>query len=164
MTTRAIVTSMMGGLVGGLLGAGVMSVAYALVTRIAEPPRDEAKQGGDDATVKVGNALSQAVRGRRLAEGAKSAAGAAVHYAFGAVMGALYGAVAAVVPRASAGAGLVFGAAAWLGPHAIVVPALGLAPSPLAAPPAKEGLELALHLLYGATVELARRAVVRIAR
>jgi len=87
-----------------------------------------------------------------------------VHYGFGATMGALYGAAAAVTPVVTIGAGTAYGAAVWLGAHAIVVPALGLARSPLREPPGKEALELVLHLAYGVAVGLVHRAVVRISR
>ena len=161
MSVRVIATSVLGGLVGGLLGAGVMSVAHTLVSKREPPP---ATAAGDDATVKVADRVSRVVRGRPLAEREKSSAGSAVHYGFGAGLGALYGVVAGVVPSLGAGWGLLFGIAAWLGPHAIVVPALGLAPSPLASPLGKEAVEFVLHLLYGSTVEVVRRSAVRIAR
>src|SRR5919109_3824819 len=119
---------MVGGLVGGLIGAGVMTVAHTLASKFQQPP---AAAAGDDATVKVADGISRAVRGRPLAEREKSSAGSVVHYGFGAALGALYGGVAALVPQITAAWGLLFGVAAWLGPHAIVVPALGLAPSPL---------------------------------
>jgi len=161
MAMRVIATSVLGGLVGGLLGAGVMSVAHTLASNI-QPPA--ATAAGDDATVKVADRISRAIRGRPLAEREKPSAGSAVHYGFGAVLGALYGGIAALVPSVGRGGGLLFGVAAWLGPHAIVVPALALAPSPLASPPGKEAVELVLHLLYGSTAEVVRRTVVRIAR
>jgi hypothetical protein len=44
----------------------------------------------------------------------------------------------------------------------IAVPALGLAPSPRRQPLSKEGLELALHLLFGVCAEQVRRAAVRL--
>jgi hypothetical protein len=89
MAMRIIATSVLGGLVGGLLGAAVMSVAHTLVSK-REPPA--ASAAGDDATVKVADRISRAVRGRPLAEREKSPAGSAVHYGFGAVLGAFYGA------------------------------------------------------------------------
>ena len=161
MTRRVLGTSVLGGLVGGLLGAAVMSVGHTVVSKLQPPP---APAAGEDATVKVADRISRTVRGRSLTEREKPRAGSAVHYGFGAFLGAAYGGAAAFLPQVGAGWGLLFGVAAWLGPHAIVVPALGLAPSPLASPPAKEGVELVLHLLYGGTAELVRRSALRIAR
>jgi uncharacterized membrane protein YagU involved in acid resistance len=152
--SRALAVSLIGGLLGGLLGAGVMSVGHTLASRLLPAAPAEP---GEDATVKVGQSLSRAVRGRPLAEDEKPTAGTLVHYGFGAALGATYGVVAALVPAAAAAYGAAFGVAAYLGPHAIVVPALGLAPSPLRRPPAQEALELVLHVLYGLTVEAVRR-------
>ena len=111
--------------------------------------------------MKVADALSRAVRGTPLPDQLRVAAGAIVHYGFGAVMGAAQGAVAAVTPIAGIGGGLGFGAGVWAGAHAIVVPALGLAPSPRRGPPGQEMVELALHLVYGVCAERVRRLVVR---
>jgi Protein of unknown function (DUF1440) len=149
------------GLLGGLLGAGAMSVAHTLMTGTQDPA---STTKGDDATVVVGDALSRVLRGRNLYEQEKPAAGSAVHYGFGAAMGAIYGIVAGMAPLVTVGWGAGFGAAVWLGAHVIVVPALGLAPSPLQQAVRKEGLELVLHLLYGVTVDVVRRIGVRIAR
>jgi putative membrane protein len=142
------------GLVGGLLGAGVMSAGHALLA-----PKEPA--GGEDATLKVARRASELVRHRPLAESEKPVAGHLVHYGFGATMGALYGTAAAVAPVVTVGAGAGFGVAVWLGAHAIVVPALGLAPSPLREPRGKEALELVLHVAYGVTLGLVHRAAVR---
>jgi uncharacterized membrane protein YagU involved in acid resistance len=50
-----------------------------------------------------------------------------------------------------------FGLAVWLGAHVITVPALGLAEPPTRRPRSKEGLELLLHVVYGAVTETVRR-------
>ena len=166
MTRRAAVTSVIGGLLGGLLGAGVMSAGHAFVTgfggKDGAPPVNQAAD--EDATIKIARRASELVRHRPLAESEKPLAGHLVHYGFGATMGALYGAAAALTPVVTIGAGTVYGAAVWLGAHAIVVPAFGLARSPLREPPGKEALEFVLHLAYGVTVGLLHRAAVRISR
>ena len=163
LSGRAALASVGGGLAGGLIGAGVMSAVHALLTRIggegSVPPANAEQQ--EDATIKVADRVSRAVRGHPLAEREKPAAGHLVHYGFGAVMGTLYGAVAAVSPAVAIGAGTAFGAAVWLGAHAIVVPALGLARLPSREKPGKEARELILHLAYGVTAELVRKTAVR---
>jgi len=162
-----MLASVVGGLVGGLIGAGVMSAGHALIIntiagdRASQPANEE---HDEDATVKVADRIALAVRGQPLAESEKSAAANVVHYSFGAAMGALYGGAAAVSPAVSIGAGAGFGIAVWLGAHAIVVPALGLARSPLRAPPGKEVPELILHLAYGVTVGLVQKLALRISR
>ena len=163
VTRRAAVASVVGGLVGGLLGAGVMSAGHALVTaKEVTPPSTQTKE--EDATLKVAARVSELVRHRPLAESEKPLAGHLAHYGFGAAMGVLYGLAAVVTPVVTIGAGAGFGAAVWLGAHAIVVPALGLARSPLREPPGKEALEFVLHLAYGVTLGLVHRAAVRTSR
>jgi uncharacterized membrane protein YagU involved in acid resistance len=161
---RAAVASVVGGLVGGLIGAAVMSAGHAVLTTIVGREPAPAATQEEDATVKVADRLSRMVRGRALAESEKPAAGNAVHYGFGAAMGLLYGAAAVAFPAVTVGAGAGFGIAVWLGAHAIVVPALGLARSPLQQPLSKEAIEFVLHIAYGITVGLVRRGAVRISR
>ena len=140
------------GLVSGLIGAGAMSLAHKALAEKTPPA-----EAGDDATVKTADAILRAMVGQSLPENKKSLAGTLVHYAFGGVMGAIYGGLAEIVPRAVDGFGLPFGAAVWLGAHVITVPALGLAEPPARQPLSREAPELGLHLLYGAATELVRR-------
>src|SRR5262245_51172312 len=142
------------GLLGGLLAAGAMSLMHTVLA-------DGGAGGGrstppEDPTVKVAAAATRLV-GYRLGESEKAPAGSVVHYAFGAVVGAVYGAAAEIVPIVSKAFGLPFGAAVWLGAHVVAVPALGLAESPVRQPAAKEAEEFGLHLVYGTITELVRR-------
>jgi hypothetical protein len=167
LNRRAAVASVVGGLVGGLIGAGVMSAGHALITAIGgaaspAPPANEAEE--EDATVKVAEPVSRALRGRPLEESEKPTAATLVHYGFGAAMGLLYGTTAPVLPVVTRGMGAGFGAAVWLGAHATVVPALGLARWPLRSSLGKEALEFVLHLAYGVAVGLVQRAAVRTSR
>jgi putative membrane protein len=141
---QAALASVVGGLLGGLIGAGVMSAGHALITTIAGDGSRQPAKGDqeEDATVKVADRVSQTLRRRTLAPHEKTAASHLVHGGFGALMGALYGAAASVWPAVAVGAGTGFGAAVWLGAHATVVPVLALAPSPLREPPGKEAREL----------------------
>ena len=164
MAFKTAFASVVGGLVGGLIGAGVMSAGHAAITTVlGRVPAPGATQE-EDATVKVADRLSRMVRGRPLDPSEKPAAGHVVHYGFGAGMGLLYGAAAVAVPAVTVGSGTAFGAAVWLGAHAIVVPALGLARSPLQQPLSKEAIEFILHIAFGLTVGLVRQGAVRISR
>src|SRR5262245_5577439 len=141
------------GLLGGLLAAGAMSLMH---TALAEGDSGGGPSTPDDPTVKVAAAATRLV-GYRLDEAEKAPAGSVVHYAFGAVVGAVYGAVAEIVPMVSRAFGLPLGAAVWLGAHVVAVPTLGLAESPVRQPAAKEAEEFVLHLVYGSITELVRR-------
>jgi len=159
---RTLGVSVVGGLLGGLVGAAAMSAVHTWIGRAHPPVPPPVDRRQDDATVKVSDALSRTLRRTPLPESAKPVAGSIVHYAFGASMGLAQGAAAAVAPIVGAGGGLGFGAAVWLGAHVIAVPALGLAPSPRRQPLSKEGLELALHLLFGVWTEQVRHVAVRL--
>src|SRR5262245_54080858 len=122
---RSVGGGAIAGLMGGVLGAGAMSLAHRLLPKPSLPPRD-----GDDATVKAADTLMRRLAGRSLPESQKPLASELIHFGFGGAVGALYGGVAALTPRATLAWGTLFGAAVWLGAHVITVPALGLAASP----------------------------------
>ena len=142
------------GLLGGLLAAGAMSLMH---TVLAEGDSEGSPSTPpDDPTVKVAAAATRLV-GYRLGEAEKAPAGSIVHYAFGAAVGAFYGAVAEIVPRVTAAVGFPFGVAVWLGAHVVAVPALGLGDPPTRRPIREEAEEFGLHAVYGVTTELVRR-------
>ena len=165
------------GLAGGLLASWTMNQFQAAWTRLAEGSekphgaqslqpaegssgdQSQDSQNQDDATVKTANAISKRVFGHELQESEKRPAGAAVHYAFGALSGGLYGALAEVTPQVTTGAGLPFGAAFWLVADEISVPLLGLSKGPAEYPLSTHAYALASHLVYGVTTEVSRRAL-----
>lgn len=151
------------GLAGGLVGAAVMSGFQALVPasafrRLLGEPEPEDGQG-EPATVQTAEAIAESVFSRELTEQEKGKAGPAVHYAFGASVGGAYGALAEHLPAATAGFGLPYGAAVWLVADEAGVPAAGLSGPPWEHPPSTHLYALASHLVYGLTLELARRTV-----
>ena len=148
------------GLLGGLLAAAAMSLAHRLLAEPNFEAQATKSTGPDDPTVKVASAATR-LAGYRLQKEHKASAGSIVHYAFGATVGALYGAAAEIAPRATTALGLPFGAAVWLGAHVVAVPALGLAESPARQPLDKEVEEFGLHLLYGSVTEVGRRLLRR---
>ena len=137
-----------------------MSLVHRMLDDLIPKAQTPAAGPPEDATVKVASGVTS-LAGHRLADDEKALASSAVHYAFGASVGAVYGAVAEIVPRVTAALGLPFGIAVWLGAHVIAVPALGLAEPPTRRPVAEEGEEFALHLVYGAVTEVARRLLRR---
>lgn len=167
------------GLIGGLVASWSMNQFQAAWTKAAEgfekphgaqsmQPSEgenasnasgESKEQQDDATVKAARAISEGVFGYELKDSEKRAAGAAVHYAFGAATGGLYGAVAEVVPSVTTAAGLPFGTAFWLVADETAVPLLGLSKGPREYALSTHAYALASHLVYGLTAELTRRAV-----
>lgn len=169
------------GLIGGLVASWTMNQFQAAWSKAAEgfekphgaqsmQPSEgenasnasgESKGEQDDATVKAARAISESVFGHELKDNEKRTAGAAVHYAFGAATGGLYGAVAEVVPAVKTAAGLPFGAAFWLVADETAVPLLGLSKGPTGYALSTHAYALASHLVYGLAAELTRRAVRR---
>jgi hypothetical protein len=127
--------------------------------------RELAERGADDpdddAAGRTGNAVAELVFHRHLTKPEKQKAGAVVHYAFGAGSGAIYGAMAEVVPAATVCEGTAFGAAVWLIADEGVVPAIGLSRKPTDYPLSIHAYSFASHMVYGLTAELVRRAVRR---
>jgi putative membrane protein len=122
--------------------------------RAVHPESEQDKQP-DDATVKTAEAISEALFGHRLSREEKRIAGPAVHYAFGAIMGALYGATVETTPAARTGFGAGFGAVVFVGADEIGVPAMGLSPNVHASLP-KHLYGFASHLVYGVATEALR--------
>ena len=123
------------------------------------------KRGSDDeddnAAVRTGNAVAELVFDQKLTKTEKEVAGAVAHYAMGITSGAIYGTIVEVLPEATVGEGLPFGATVWLIADEGIVPAIGLSKSSKEYPLSIHAYALASHLVYGLTVELVRRAVRR---
>jgi putative membrane protein len=148
---KRFIRAMAAGAIGGLIGSALMGPVHSL-SEIEKPEKH-----GADPTEKVANTLAKHVTGHRLMRSQKKTGGQVVHYAFGALLGALYGLVAAGYPEVTLGTGTVFGAAAYTGAHALAVPALGLAASPVENGVAQELPEFAAHIVYGIVTEQTRR-------
>lgn len=114
---------------------------------------------GDPSTVKAADRVAMAVTGHPVPPAHREAAGEAVHYATGAGVGVLYGALAELAPGPTFGFGAAYGAAVALGLDDTVVPALGLSEGPAETPPSVHAYSMASHLVYGLTLEAARRLI-----
>jgi len=158
------------GIAGGLIASFVMEKVQAAIEELSSDNGSAAggggqqhrkQQEGEPATYKAADAVATTIAGRHVPREWKPAAGAAVHYAFGAAVGAVYGAAAARRRKITALAGIPFGTAVWLVADEVGVPAVGLAKGPAEYPLSKHASALAAHVVYGATTELVRRGLVR---
>jgi putative membrane protein len=156
---QSVGKGMISGALGGLLGAYTMNQFQAGLAKLSKPQPQPGQQNGDDATVKVASAISESTVGHELTTEEKEVAGPAVHYAFGAAMGALYGALAEMSPRFRMGWGMPFGTALWFGADEVFVPAFRLSKHPTEYPLSTHASALASHLVYGLSVDAVRRAV-----
>lgn len=161
------------GAIGGLLGSWMIVRFNHLVgpngaTEERRRPHPEhrvqALPNEWDATIAdepgsrgAASAVAKAITGRPLTESEKDVAGPIVHYLFGAVAGALYGAAAEVKPETAAGFGLPFGATMWVTADEMGMPLLGLSDSPANLPWSRHASAFGTHLVFGLTVEAVRR-------
>jgi uncharacterized membrane protein YagU involved in acid resistance len=165
---NAVCASMAVGAAGGLLGAWVMNQFQAGIQCAEKSVRKRSERGWRDrieraskheepATLKVAEKVSETAFEHRLNSQEKKIAEPAVHYAFGALIGAIYGGLAEVAPETTFLAGMGYGAAVWLLADEIAVPAAGLSKSPRKTPWPKHVEALGAHLVYGLTTEGTRR-------
>lgn len=161
------------GLVGGLIGTIVMT-EFQNVWRKASKAlkgnsggqdeqksesQSEAQAEKEDATMKAARILG-GLAGRKLSHEQKKKAGPIVHYSFGTLQGAVYGAVTEFT-NDSGGllSGLLFGTSLFVVADEITVPALGLSGKPTESPLSSHLCGLAAHLVYGVSAEIARRGL-----
>jgi putative membrane protein len=161
------------GAIGGLVASWIMGYVHAALggqqqqsgqdrasegARVQEQQRQQQAEG-EDATVKTAVAIAEGVFHRELPAEKKKAAGSAVHYAFGTLVGGLYGMAAEEWPPVRWGEGTLFGAAIWLASDEIAVPALKLAKPPREYSLKVHAGALVSHLVYGFTTEMVRRGL-----
>jgi uncharacterized membrane protein YagU involved in acid resistance len=103
-----------------------------------------------------------AALGHPLTDGQRLRAQQAIHYGFGAGLGIAYGVAAKRWHGATRGRGALAGLAIYAATHASVLPALGIQRPPWRLAPAAVVWESASHAIFGAALEGARRAAVRL--
>ena len=170
-----VLRGMAAGMLAGLTASWVMNQFQQMHPQ--PHPEDRGEDGGghdepqerkenhagsgqdEDANVQAAQAIAQRVIHRDLTDREKQIAGPAVHYAYGSLVGAMYGGLAELLPIVSAGMGLPFGGALWLLGDEIAVPALGLAKPPTEYPAEVHADALAAHFMYGVTTDVLRRVL-----
>ena len=162
MRSGDLVKGAVAGAAAGLLASFVMNqfqTAWSTAEKQISPgDGDDDGEGEDPATVKAADQAARAATGRPLPEAAKAPAGQVVHYTTGAVLGAVYGALAEVFPTITAGFGSAYGTLVNLVLDEGLVPALGLGPSPFKTPFKTHAYGAASHSVFGVALELGRRA------
>jgi putative membrane protein len=160
---KSISRSIAAGAAGGLAASYAMGLFEGAITTLERvykgPKGEEAESDGqaEDATVKTARAISGHVLHHDLTQPEAKWAGPLVHYAFGTLVGAVYGALAHAAAPVKAGSGTAYGAAVWLAADEMAVPALGLSGSQSPPTMASRAKMLAAHLVYGATTHFTRK-------
>ncbi len=151
------------GVAGGLFASWVMNVFMTKVNDHREEEQNHAAHGQEskeDATMKTADAIVSTVTGgRHLSFEKRQKSGPIVHYAFGAIMGGVYGALAEVSPSVTGGFGTAFAGSLFAGADLVAVPALKLSGSAAEAPASTLVTPFAAHLVYGVATEGVRRLV-----
>jgi len=140
--------------------AGAMKVQEgmkSLEQKVREESQPKDEEQSEDSTMKVADTVAWLVTGQHLTKQGKQKGGPIVHYAFGALMGALYGALAELPETSTSGAGTAFGTGLFIAADEIMVPALGLSKPPTQQPVSDQLTHYAAHLVYGTTTEMVRR-------
>lgn len=152
------------GIAGGLAGSWVMNRSQEAMAKVSKPAANGSGEQppAEPATIRTADKLAETVTGTPLPENKKKLADPVVHYAFGALVGGIYGGLISKAPLITLGAGTLYGAAVWLLADEIAVPALGLSGPPRQYPVSKHLQALGAHLAYGLAAESVRRAGVKI--
>ena len=143
------------GLVAGLVGGLVATGAKTLAER-AYPPRTSGEPEPPDVLI---DKVSDSVAGKKLDGKSKSIATSAIHWGFGAGIGAIYGTVVEYYPAASARDGATFGVTLMGLTHEGALPALGLSAAPAEQTNREKSSELVTHVVFGVVTETVRSLV-----
>lgn len=151
------------GAVAGVAGAAAMQLMMKGMQR-ALPEKGEQRvremqQGMNETRQAVADRVTTAVADRPLPPEHAKEASMAVHYATGALGGAIYGAAAELSPRVTIGHGAGFGAAFFVASALVALPAMGFAPPPNETPIKQHGMTLGMHVAYGLVAESVRAPV-----
>jgi putative membrane protein len=168
---KHLARGILAGLAGGLFASWVMNEFMAgpgqSLTDAIETPAEKRllkqQSDGEDSTMHVADAIAAAATGgRHLTHVQRETGGPIVHYAFGALMGAVYGGLAEYAPAVKAAYGTTFGSMLFAGADLFAVPIFMLSAPLSETPPSSLATPLAAHIVYGASTELVRRLIRRV--
>lgn len=135
------------GFVGGLAGAAAKAAAEKLF-----PPRVDGQQPPPVV-------LAEKAAGHPLPHGERIAASQGMHWAFGALAGAAYGAVVEFKPSVGSWKGAAFGLGIKRMTHDSTLPQMGAEAPKEDQPPQERISEWVTHAVYGVVTELVRGQV-----
>ena len=142
-------------LLAGAIAGAAATAAKTLAEKVY-PPRT---QGEPEPTAVLADKALGKVAGHALAKTDKLIAMESIHWTFGIVVGAAYGAIAEYYPMATSRDGASFGMTLMALTHESALPVLGLSPAPAAQTPREKTSEMVTHVVYGVVTETVRRTV-----
>jgi putative membrane protein len=158
---RRVIEGAAAGAAAGLAASWVMSEFHNHWKAASGAAQEE---DDEPNTVKAADAVAEASVGEPVPEEYRRPAGTAVHYGFGAFLGAVYGAAVELRPATGAGFGTAYGAAVSLFADELAMPALGFTPPAPEVPASAHLRGFVSHLVFGAALEGARRLLTRAIR
>jgi len=144
---RSLAKGLLAGLIAGIAATAAKSIAEKLY-----PPRIH----GEPEPPEV---LAEKLAGHELGDTSKFVASETIHWGFGALTGAAYGALAEFYPAATAKEGASFGLALMTLTHESALPAMGLSAPAEEQSSREHTSEAATHILYGVVAERVRKLV-----
>lgn len=156
------------GALAGLAATAAMTAFQMAWTAVAsrqheamrERTGDPARPPREKATVETARQVEAALD-LNLPREEREDLATALHFAFGTLAGAAYGAAAEFAPALTRGAGVPYGAGVYFVVNQGVMPAAGLATPATEIPPALHLRGLAAHLVYGLVLETLRAGMTR---
>ncbi len=151
--TTELATTRERSLAKGLLAGAIAGLAATAVKTFAErlyPPRTQ----GEPEPPSV---LAEKLAGHPLDGATETLATETIHWGFGALAGAAYGALAEFYPAATAKEGASFGIALASLTHGNALPAIGLSAEPEAQTTREKFSEMSTHVMFGVVAETVRR-------
>jgi putative membrane protein len=146
-TRERLIKGLVAGMVAGLVATAVKTLAEKIY-----PPRVHGEPEPPEA-------LADKLAGHHLVGVEKTIASEAIHWGFGALTGAAYGALAEFYPVATAKEGASYGLALMSLTHETALPAMGLAADPEDQTLREKSSEAATHVMYGVVTEKVRGLV-----
>jgi putative membrane protein len=168
---RHVAAGIAAGFIGGIVGSWTMNRFLAAWSKLADNYESQSAGGSEDArewqeraegqnaTEIAAQAVAEPTLGRPLTEDELKIAAPALHYLFGATVGAIYGGLAELSRDPGAVHGAGFGTAVWLGADEIAMPMLGLSDPDAEYPLELHAQSFFAHLVFGLTTEAVRRGV-----
>ncbi len=154
-TTAAVEQpSLAKGLLAGFIGGLSATAAKTLAEKIY-PPRTHGEP-------EPPSLLAEKLVGHPLEGPARAFAAESIHWSFGALAGAAYGALAEFYPAATAKEGASFGMALMTLTHEKALPVIGLSAEPDDQTMREKASELGTHVVFGFVTEIVRKRVRRL--
>ncbi len=142
--SKSLLKGMIAGLVGGLAGTAAKTLAERVY-----PPRIH----GEPEPPSV---LAEKITGGQLHGTQKAVASEAIHWGFGALTGAAYGALAEFYPAATSKEGASFGLTLAALTHESALPAMGVSAEPRQQSQREQTSEMVTHVIFGVVTEVVR--------